>query len=106
MGLCRILIGQRDVMFNGDSTLFTQIQTEQEVTDSFALSSGKNLDRKRHCHYLHASMENLSKNYQALDASQPWIIYWILLSLRILEGDISSLTKKRYHLSSNVVLKF
>ncbi|KAL7288080.1 hypothetical protein TKK_0017869 [Trichogramma kaykai] len=42
------------------------------------------LSRNRHISYLKKSITNLSKNYEALDCSRPWICYWTLHSLELL----------------------
>eukprot|EP01121_Diplochlamys_sp_Union-15-3_P002136 TRINITY_DN11856_c0_g1_i1.p1 TRINITY_DN11856_c0_g1~~TRINITY_DN11856_c0_g1_i1.p1 ORF type:complete len:352 (-),score=62.13 TRINITY_DN11856_c0_g1_i1:9-1064(-) len=42
--------------------------------------------REHHVPYLLNSLEGLSAGFQALDASKPWLIYWILHSLELLDA--------------------
>jgi len=44
------------------------------------------LNRDEHREYLHQSLQQLPTSYQALDASQPWLCYWIVHALDLL-GD-------------------
>ena len=48
------------------------------------------LERENHIPYLKKGLENLSRWMMALDASKPWLTYWILHSLELLEEEISS----------------
>lgn len=43
------------------------------------------LQRERHVAYLMKGLSNLPQPYQDLDASRPWLCYWILHSLELLE---------------------
>eukprot|EP00871_Galdieria_phlegrea_P003859 jgi/Galph1/4474/GphlegSOOS_G3178.1 len=43
------------------------------------------LKEEEHLTFLHQSLKQLPKSYQALDASQPWLCYWIIHSLDILK---------------------
>eukprot|EP00112_Aurelia_sp_Birch-Aquarium-sp1_P017910 Seg420.7 transcript_id=Seg420.7/GoldUCD/mRNA.D3Y31 product="Protein farnesyltransferase subunit beta" protein_id=Seg420.7/GoldUCD/D3Y31 len=46
------------------------------------------LFRDRHAEYLRKGLHNLSTSYQCLDASRPWLCYWILHSLELLDVPI------------------
>ena len=47
------------------------------------------LERENHIPYLKKGLESLSRWMMALDASKPWLTYWILHSLELLEEDLS-----------------
>src|SRR5690606_31393100 len=42
--------------------------------------------RKEHEKYLLKGLRKLGKGYQSLDASRPWICYWILQALALLDA--------------------
>ncbi|CAB3372823.1 Hypothetical predicted protein [Cloeon dipterum] len=44
------------------------------------------LNRKQHLEFLNSSLKYLPKGYEVLDSSQPWLCYWILHSLNLLEN--------------------
>ncbi|XP_068541620.1 protein farnesyltransferase subunit beta isoform X1 [Anas acuta] len=46
------------------------------------------LQREKHFHYLKRGLRQLSEAYECLDASRPWLCYWILHSLELLEEPI------------------
>lgn len=48
------------------------------------------LQRERHVAYLMKGLSHLPKAYQDLDASRPWLCYWILHSLELLEITLYS----------------
>ncbi|KAI1380329.1 terpenoid cyclases/Protein prenyltransferase [Hypoxylon crocopeplum] len=48
------------------------------------------LDRDRHVKFLRKHLEQLPSRYVALDASRPWIFYWCLNGLSLLDSDVSS----------------
>lgn len=48
------------------------------------------LQRERHVAYLMKGLSHLPKAYQDLDASRPWLCYWILHSLELLEVTLYS----------------
>ncbi|XP_033097153.1 protein farnesyltransferase subunit beta-like [Anneissia japonica] len=62
-----------------------------EIFEKFATSSMKipKLQRDKHLAYLNKGLKNLSESYQCLDASRPWLCYWILHSLELLGEKIS-----------------
>ena len=46
------------------------------------------LHRQKHLHYLKRGLRHLSDSYECLDASRPWLCYWILHSLELLDEPI------------------
>ncbi len=44
------------------------------------------LARERHVAYLRSALARLPRSMTALDASRPWLCYWILHSLALLEA--------------------
>jgi protein farnesyltransferase subunit beta len=47
------------------------------------------LDRQTHIDYLHHSLEELPAAFVAADASRPWMLYWALMGLYLLGGDVT-----------------
>lgn len=47
------------------------------------------LHRTKHLNYLRRGLRHLSDSYECLDASRPWLCYWILHSLELLDEHIS-----------------
>ncbi|XP_059474866.1 protein farnesyltransferase subunit beta [Neocloeon triangulifer] len=47
------------------------------------------LNREQHLEFLNNSLRYLPKGYEVLDSSQPWLCYWILHSLHLLESPPS-----------------
>ena len=43
------------------------------------------LIRNKHSAFLKSSLSHLSSSYQCLDAGRPWLCYWILHSLSLLD---------------------
>ncbi|XP_002735484.1 protein farnesyltransferase subunit beta-like [Saccoglossus kowalevskii] len=64
-----------------------------ELFERFSIDSDANpnplLYKDRHIHYLLKGLKNLSESYECLDASRPWLCYWILHSLYLLGEQIS-----------------
>lgn len=58
------------------------------------------LDRDEHARYLRIGLNRLSQWLVALDASKPWLTYWILHSLDLLECEISPDLIQRYLLEA------
>ncbi|XP_052768995.1 protein farnesyltransferase subunit beta-like isoform X2 [Mya arenaria] len=50
------------------------------------------LDREMHSAFLQKGLSNLSSSYECLDASRPWLCYWILHSLELLDEPLSDET--------------
>ncbi|NXG53004.1 FNTB farnesyltransferase, partial [Psilopogon haemacephalus] len=46
------------------------------------------LHREKHFHYLKRGLRQLTEAYECLDASRPWLCYWILHSLELLDEPI------------------
>ncbi|XP_071801144.1 protein farnesyltransferase subunit beta-like [Asterias amurensis] len=46
------------------------------------------LHRDSHISFLRKGLHNLSENYESLDASRPWLCYWILHSLHLLDQPL------------------
>ncbi|PIK62700.1 hypothetical protein BSL78_00395 [Apostichopus japonicus] len=46
------------------------------------------LNKEKHLRYLHKGLHHLPESYECLDASRPWICYWILHSLYLLGEKI------------------
>ena len=47
------------------------------------------LFRQKHVHYLKRGLHHLSEVYECLDASRPWLCYWILHGLELLNEPIT-----------------
>lgn len=63
----------------------------QEVFDAYKTNHHAAqlvLQREKHFHYLKRGLRQLSEAYECLDASRPWLCYWILHSLELLEEPI------------------
>ncbi|XP_078000575.1 protein farnesyltransferase subunit beta-like [Glandiceps talaboti] len=48
------------------------------------------LEKDKHIHYLLKGLKRLSDSYECLDASRPWLCYWILHSLYLLGEQVSA----------------
>jgi protein farnesyltransferase subunit beta len=62
----------------------------------------KNLLTEKHKSYLERGYEQLSSSFTSLDASRPWIIYWITHSLDLLSESISE--EKKHSISHTLSL--
>ncbi|XP_076314534.1 protein farnesyltransferase subunit beta-like isoform X1 [Tachypleus tridentatus] len=51
--------------------------------------------REQHIHFLKKGLCSLPQAYECLDASRPWLCYWILHSLELLDEPISDETKSK-----------
>jgi protein farnesyltransferase subunit beta len=81
-------LSSETVKFNDDGfpTDTSDLQQEIESQVLQAQKSSKTLLRKKHIKYLSQSINNsLNKWFVSLDASRPWILYWILHSLSLLD---------------------
>lgn len=85
---------QKDVEFS----VLSKFRDYQENTDIEPLIL---LNRPSHIAYLKKGLERLSRSYQCLDASQPWLCYWIVHSFTMLDEPIEDSMKSRIcrHLS-------
>ncbi|GJQ11737.1 hypothetical protein GpartN1_g3528.t1 [Galdieria partita] len=84
----RSLYLQQEDSFPTESYLL-QRQVERSILkiEEDSLRGEDRLNREEHKEYLHQSLKQLPCSYQALDASQPWLCYWILHSLDLLEDE-------------------
>ncbi|CAG0917395.1 unnamed protein product [Notodromas monacha] len=85
---------------NPTQTTMDQGRVESDVARCYsasmadeALLSRPVLIRQAHAQYLRHGLSRLSTSYQHLDSSRPWLVYWILHSLELLEEPISDQTK-------------
>ncbi len=77
----------------------TRLQAETEALISTTASQANNnkLKKAKHDDFLRAPLlAGLNRWFVALDASKPWLIYWILHSLDLLQEEISSDMKDKY----------
>lgn len=61
---------------------------EIDQLDAEELTETLRLLRSVHVTYLHSGLGKLGSGYAALDASRPWIVYWIVHSLALLGADL------------------
>jgi len=47
------------------------------------------LNRPKTINFLRRGLKNLSEGYECLDASRPWLVYWIIHSLELLDQPLS-----------------
>uniref|UniRef100_A0A8C1V881 Farnesyltransferase, CAAX box, beta n=1 Tax=Cyprinus carpio TaxID=7962 RepID=A0A8C1V881_CYPCA len=64
------------------------IQEVYSVYQQIHTSPQPTLLREQHYHYLKKGLRHLSDAYECLDASRPWLCYWILHSLELLEEPV------------------
>jgi len=64
-------------------TLEKQYETRESVCNELSLN--KVYNRKIHVKYLLRKREILSSSYQSLDSSQPWLVFWQVNSMRLLD---------------------
>ncbi|XP_073495020.1 protein farnesyltransferase subunit beta [Phyllobates terribilis] len=62
-------------------TIFAAVKLHQESIQLV-------LERELHSHYLRKGLQQLSESYECLDASRPWLCYWIVHSLNLLDEPI------------------
>ncbi|XP_030070952.1 protein farnesyltransferase subunit beta [Microcaecilia unicolor] len=63
----------------------------QEVFNAFKITqrwSQLILEKEKHFIYLKRGLRHLSDTYECLDASRPWLCYWILHSLQLLDEPV------------------
>ncbi|KAH0621177.1 hypothetical protein JD844_022228 [Phrynosoma platyrhinos] len=88
--------GRERLQDDGVRTLTSAEQTKvedivQEVFDVYKTNHHDSqflLHRDKHFHYLKRGLRQLTDAYECLDASRPWLCYWILHSLELLEEPI------------------
>lgn len=81
-------------------TLTTQLETEQIISDSLtkhiATFDPPLLQKSQHLSFLTRFLTApLSAGYTGLDASRPWILYWVLHSLSLFDGELDPDGKTR-----------
>ena len=47
------------------------------------------LERARHVRYLKSGLKGLPTHFVSLDASTPWLVYWMVHSLDLLDIELS-----------------
>ncbi|CAH8603858.1 unnamed protein product [Dicrocoelium dendriticum] len=81
-------------------TIIDQLETEQLVRKAYYEKLGTwkddalRLFRLAHINYLSRKLVSLPTSFEHLDASQPWLAYWIVHSLRLLNFNLSPETVK------------
>ena len=63
-----------------------------------SLSISIQLMKRKHAVYLLRGIRTLSHHFECLDASQPWLVYWIVHSMRLLgmplgDGLVNDITE-------------
>ncbi|KAA0191256.1 Farnesyltransferase subunit beta [Fasciolopsis buskii] len=82
-------------------TILDQLETEQKVRKAYyeKLSQWKDkalqLFKVHHINYLTRKLVNLPTSFESLDSSQPWLAYWMVHSLRLLNFTIPDETKQQ-----------
>lgn len=47
------------------------------------------IHRKEHGRYIETALRTLTRNYECLDSSRPWLVYWILNSAHLLNHQLA-----------------
>ncbi|KAF7721646.1 hypothetical protein EC973_004344 [Apophysomyces ossiformis] len=103
MGILDGNIGLNQLKFQDDGlptdTSILQKRTEESILQCYADYAPNNvlkkplesvhLERENHVAYLKRGLNSLSRWMLQLDASKPWLVYWILHSLDLLEVEIT-----------------
>nr|XP_033808619.1 protein farnesyltransferase subunit beta-like isoform X1 [Geotrypetes seraphini] len=88
--------GRERLQNDGLKTVTSNEQTKvedkvQEVFNAFRITrrwSQLVLEKEKHFSYLKRGLRHLSDSYECLDASRPWLCYWILHSLQLLDEPV------------------
>lgn len=64
--------------------MFEKFEAKAEDIDTLPV-----LNRKKTVNFLRRGLSELSEGYQCLDASRPWLVYWILHSLELLGESLT-----------------
>lgn len=82
------------IIFAGKNVLIFQVETERRVEKCFdrfeqlrCMDNKKilpSIHRLQHIKFLETMLHKLSTNYECLDSSRPWLIYWILNAAHLL----------------------
>ena len=75
------------------STSIDQVSLEQRITAIYAdlaqpSAPAANLLCRQHIQYLHSGLGTLPNGFVALDAGRPWICYWIVHALALLDAPL------------------
>ena len=65
------------------SAIYSKLRDSNDV-----VGEGVHLLREKHLQYLKKGIRHLSVNFECLDASRPWLCYWILHSMALLDYPI------------------
>ena len=77
-------------------TLLLQREIEELITETYDQAKDSKLKRIKHERFLTSPLfDGLNRWFVALDASKPWIIYWILHSLDLLGVELSEEVKQK-----------
>ena len=68
---------------------------ENGNSSSDATTSNPLLLRDSHVKYCKRGLEKLGRGFTALDASKPWLMYWMIHSISLLNGEITEKMKDR-----------
>ena len=74
--------------------LFERATTNIDELDDFPV-----LNRQKTVAFLKKGLQDLSEGYECLDASRPWLVYWIVHSLELL-GEMENISDE---LKSSIV---
>ncbi|KAJ3092337.1 hypothetical protein HK100_006963 [Physocladia obscura] len=78
-----------------------QVETEDSVFNLLAEWQGPSsnerltLSRKAHIRFLRTALIGLGRNFVSLDASKPWILFWILQALDLLGEKLTTDEEQR-----------
>lgn len=64
------------------------IRKKNGIADGLHYWLSIRLERQRHVDYIERGLEHLGRWMVALDASRPWLTYWMLHSLDLLETPL------------------
>uniref|UniRef100_A0A8C0P5C4 Protein farnesyltransferase subunit beta n=1 Tax=Canis lupus familiaris TaxID=9615 RepID=A0A8C0P5C4_CANLF len=87
-------------------TSVEQAKVEEKIQDVFSSYKFNHLvprlilQREKHFHYLKRGLRQLTDAYECLDASRPWLCYWILHSLELLDEPIPQMVSTIYECPS------
>jgi len=87
---------------NPTESSYDQIDVEKSVLDKYVdyeeneeLNRTLSLRKEDHIDFLESALNKLSSSFQTLDASGPWMCYWIIHSLKLLGKEIDTSLKKK-----------
>ncbi|RCH77606.1 hypothetical protein CU098_003177, partial [Rhizopus stolonifer] len=109
MGILNGNVPLSNLRFNDDhlptDTSIDQKRTEESVLEKFVPYAPNNvrklslesieLNRDKHVAYLKKGLQGLGRWAAVLDASKPWLLYWILHALDLLEYTFDDAMKQR-----------